>query len=98
MRCHLNTTNHKQHHEEPTHLNTLQQHNSLSNNLQKRGSLEWDGHLLLDSAGVVDVAGDVEELGARVTRPAEAGEPGAAATADRLTEQGDRRLWHWRLF
>lgn len=41
-----------------------------------------DGHLLLHCARVVDMAGDVEELGARVPLSAEAQEPRAAATAD----------------
>ena len=51
--------------------------------------LERHRHLFLHGAGVVDVSGDVEELGARVTRPAEPGEPGAAATADRLSAEGE---------
>ena len=44
---------------------------------------ERDGHLLFHRAGGVDVAGDVEELGARVPLPAEAQEPRAPASADR---------------
>jgi len=44
---------------------------------------EGDGHLLLHGAGGVDVAGDVEELGARVPLPAEAQEPRASASANR---------------
>ena len=43
---------------------------------------ERDGHLLLHRARGVDVAGDVEELGARVPLPAKAQEPRAPASAD----------------
>ena len=60
----------------------------LANSPPPRVSLERDRHLLLHGTRVVDVAGDVEELGARVARTAEAGEPGAAATADGLPEAG----------
>uniref|UniRef100_A0A493T217 Uncharacterized protein n=1 Tax=Anas platyrhynchos platyrhynchos TaxID=8840 RepID=A0A493T217_ANAPP len=44
--------------------------------------LQRHRHLLLHRAGVVDVAGDVEELCPRVALAPEAGEPGAAAPAD----------------
>src|SRR4051812_50128505 len=43
---------------------------------------EGDAHLLLDVAGLVDVPGDAEELGAGVVRLAEPREPGAAAAQD----------------
>lgn len=42
-----------------------------------------DGHLLLNSAGVVDVTGDVEELCTRVSFSAKAHKPGATTTTDR---------------
>jgi len=41
-----------------------------------------DGHLLLDGARVVNVAGDAEELGTRIALTAERGEPARAATHD----------------
>src|SRR5262249_55869978 len=41
-----------------------------------------DTHRLLDIARRVDVAGDAEDLGALVLRPADAGEPGGAAAED----------------
>lgn len=44
--------------------------------------LQRHRHLLLHRAGVVDVAGDVEELRPRVALAPEAGEPGAATPAD----------------
>ena len=45
-------------------------------------SLQRDAHRLLDIAGLVHVAGDAEDLGAGVVRPADAGEPGGAAAQD----------------
>mmetsp|Transcript_46648 Transcript_46648/g.109725 ORF Transcript_46648/g.109725 Transcript_46648/m.109725 type:complete len:249 (-) Transcript_46648:259-1005(-) len=36
---------------------------------------EWDGHLLLDCAGVVDATDDVEELSSRVVLPAKTSKP-----------------------
>lgn len=44
--------------------------------------LEWDGHLFLDGARVVDVTADVEELGSCVTLATEASEPVATAAAN----------------
>ena len=44
--------------------------------------LQRDAHLLLDVAGLVHVAGDAEQLGAGVLRPAERREPGGAAPQD----------------
>jgi hypothetical protein len=43
---------------------------------------ERDGHLLLDGGGVVDVAGDTEELGTSVTLATERVEPASTATDD----------------
>src|SRR5262249_43283777 len=43
---------------------------------------QGDAHRFLDVAGLVDVAGDAEELGAGVVGPANAGEPGGAAAQD----------------
>jgi hypothetical protein len=43
---------------------------------------ERNGHLLLDSARVVDVSGDTEELGTLVALTTEASEPVTAATAN----------------
>ena len=40
--------------------------------------LERDGHLLLNRAGVVDVSGNVEKLGAGVPGASEGGEPSSA--------------------
>ena len=40
--------------------------------------LEWDGHLLLNSAGVVNVSRNVEKLGAGVPGASEGGEPSSA--------------------
>ena len=48
---------------------------------------EGDAHLLLDVAGLVDVPGDAEELGAGVVRLAEPREPGAAAAQDRRRDR-----------
>mmetsp|Transcript_35491 Transcript_35491/g.114080 ORF Transcript_35491/g.114080 Transcript_35491/m.114080 type:complete len:280 (+) Transcript_35491:273-1112(+) len=45
--------------------------------------LERDGHLLLDRAGVVDVARDAKQLCARVVLPPEGREPVGAAPHDR---------------
>ena len=44
---------------------------------------ERDGHLLLDGGGVVDVAGDTEELSTGVTLATERVEPASTATDDR---------------
>src|SRR5262249_47008076 len=41
-----------------------------------------NAHRLLNVAGLLDVAGDAEQLGAGVVRPADAGEPGGAAPQD----------------
>ena len=43
---------------------------------------ERDRHLFLDGAGVIDVAGDAEELGPGVAFAAERAEPGRTAAAD----------------
>jgi len=43
---------------------------------------EGNRHFLLDGAGVVDVAGNAEELGAAVVGPAEGGEPRGAPAHD----------------
>src|SRR5665213_4316262 len=43
---------------------------------------ERDAHRLLDIARLFDMAGNAEDLGALVLRPADAGEPGAAAAQD----------------
>ena len=51
--------------------------------------LQRDRHFLLDGAGVVDVAGDVEELGAGIPGPSEGEEPFATAAADGRSD-GDR--------
>ena len=51
--------------------------------------LEVDAHRLFEGRGLVDVAGDVEQLGAGVVGAADAGEPGAAAAQD-LGDDGDR--------
>ena len=45
--------------------------------------LERDTHFLFDDAGVVDVAGDAEELGALVSLTSKAGEPLPTSTANR---------------
>ena len=45
--------------------------------------LERDGHLFLDGAGVVDVTGDVEKLGAGVPGTSEGGEPSSAPPANK---------------
>ncbi len=44
--------------------------------------LQWDRHLLLYGAGVVNVARDVEELCARVSLPAKAQKPRASTATD----------------
>ena len=41
-----------------------------------------NAHRLFDRAGLLDMAGDAEQLGAGVVRPADAGEPGGAAPHD----------------
>ena len=43
---------------------------------------QGDAHLLFDHAGLLDVAGDLEQLGAGVVGLADAGEPGRAAAQD----------------
>ena len=50
---------------------------------------ERDRHRLFDRARLVDVAGDAEELGADIVRPAEGREPGGAAAQDGR-RHGDR--------
>ena len=52
-------------------------------------SLERDAHRFFEGRGLVDVAGDAEQLGAGIVGPADAGEPGAAAAQD-LRHDGDR--------
>src|SRR6185503_21286214 len=46
-----------------------------------------DAHLLLDRAGLVDVAGDAEELRADIVGLADAGEPGGASAQDRRRDR-----------
>ena len=43
---------------------------------------EGDAHRLFDVARLLDMAGDAEELGADIVRPADAGEPGRAPAQD----------------
>ena len=43
---------------------------------------ERDAHRLFDIAGLVDMAGDAEELGADIVRDGRAREPGRAAAQD----------------
>merc|ERR1719474_1703122 len=50
--------------------------------------LGWDGHLLLNRAGVVHVSGNVEKLGAGVPGASEGGEPSSAPPAD-IWSHGD---------
>lgn len=44
--------------------------------------LQRDGHLLLHSAGVVDMTRDVEQFSSRVSLSAEACKPGSSTTTD----------------
>ena len=55
--------------------------------------LERDGHGLLNSAGVVDIARDVEELGARVALAAEAGKPRPSPPTDGLENEEGWKSW-----
>lgn len=48
--------------------------------------LEWDAHLLLHSAGPVDVTADAEQLGAAVVLAAKAGKPLRSSAQDGWTD------------
>merc|ERR1719443_2233466 len=56
--------------------------------------LEWDAHLLLDGAGVVDVAADVEQLGPAVPGPTHARKPVSASSANGWSHRHSLHVGH----